>query len=554
MNCNMKNKYIINLLGVVVGTFLLTGSCSLDENILDELTDETVTSDPALLPNLLAPPLGQLRGLWLRESVWGLQETTSDECMFPTRGTDWGDNDVWRQNYYHTWTPSHRDVNATWNALNTAISSSNTALFNLGTESPDDEEFLRTYRAQAKFLRAYYEYLLLDLYGKYPVRDPFNLDFSIAPQIFERTEGFYRIVSQVKSILPQMKLRGAPAGTEDFKIASYGEPTRDAGLMLLAKLYLNKEVFVGVASWDSCLIYLNELIATGNYGLAQDYFDMFSVENGANFNQPDDEAIFVAVLDDGDDYGLDNRVIWVKPHFHYRQNFGGTQTDNWNGGCATETYLNEIWVNGTDTSQGGDVRWKDDRFYDQFAVYLGFNYGKQYDALFDTVLNDRAGNKLIFTFECPFNNASEGNGVRVLKYPPRVVPVNIMRTPNDFLIWRYADALLMKAECLARLGNTAEALAIVNEIRVERNAAELESLELMDILDERGRELYWEGHRRQDMIRFGTFLLPKDNKTTTSPETAKLLPIPQTAIDGMEGGVLTQNPGINTNDILNSLV
>ena len=540
----MKKKIIYSILGGILIAALFVPSCSLNEEILDELTEDIVTSDPGLLTNLLAPPLGQLRGFWLRESVWGLQETTTDECMFPTRGTDWADGGNWRQNYFHTWRPTHRDVNATWDALNTAISSANTALFNLGEETPEDEDFLWTYRAQAKFLRAFYEYLLMDLYGKYPVRDPFNLDFSTAPQIYERPEGFYRLVSLVKSLLPDMKLRNTDDSTPDYKVALYGEPTRDAGLMLLAKLYLNKEVYTGETGWDSCQIYLDELIESGDFALADDYYNMFGVENGDNYKKPDDEAIFVAVLDDGDNYGLDNRVVWVKPHFHYYQDFGDTQTDNWNGGCATETYLNEVWVNGTDTSQGGDMRWKDSRFYDQFAVNLGFNYGQQYDAGTWDSLTDRGGvNPLYFTFECPFTGATESNGVRALKYPPRIVPVNIMRTPNDFLIWRYADALLMKAECLARTEDMGGARDIVNEIRLKRNAPELLSLELMDILDERGRELYWEGHRRQDMIRFGTFLLPKDNKTDPSPETALLLPIPQDAIDGMPGGVLTQNPG-----------
>lgn len=540
----MKNKLIIQLLGIVLIFSLFVPSCSLDEVILDELTEEVVTSDPALLPNLLAPPLGQLRGLWMRESVWGLQETTSDECMFPTRGTDWRDNGVWEQNYYHTWTPRHRDVNATWDALNTGISSANTALFNLGEENPDDEDFLWVYRAQAKFLRAFYEYLLLDLYGTYPVRDPFNLDFSVAPDIYGRTDGFYRLVSSMKDIIDDMKLRVTTDNTPDYKIAKYGEPCRDAGLMLLAKLYLNKEVYTGTAGWDSCQIYLDELIASGHYALATDYYDMFAVNNNGNYKAADDEGIFVAVLDDGDNYGLDNRVVWVQPHFHYNQTFGGTRGagDNWNGGCAPEMYLNDVWVNGTDTAWGGDVRWRDDRHYDAMGVYLGFNYGQQYDALTGDSLFERGGKPLFFTFDCPFEGATESNGVRPLKYPPREQPVNIQRTPNDYLIWRYADALLMKAECLARTGSPGDALTIVNDIRSARNAPELGSLELMDLLDERGRELYWEGHRRQDQIRFGTFLGPKSNKDEDSPETALLLPIPQDAIDGLPG-ILQQNPG-----------
>ena len=106
----------------------------------------------------------------------------------------------------------------------------------------------------------------------------------------------------------------------------------------------------------------------------------------------------------------------------------------------------------------------------------------------------------------------------------------------------------MKAECLVRANSdVGGALDIVNQIRTKRNAPQITASSTADMLDkilvERGLELYWEGHRRQDMIRFGTFLLPKSEKPDPSPSTAILLPIPQTAIDGTPGGVLKQNPG-----------
>lgn len=519
-------------------SFLLIDSCSLDEEILDELTDNAVTSDPNLLPSVMAAPIGQLRGLWMRESVWGFQEATSDELCFPTRGSDWFDGGVWQADYLHEWTPQHRDVVATWNALNTAISLCNISLLNLGVETATDEEYLKTYRAQAKFLRAFYEYNMYDLYRKYPVRDPFNLDFSIPPTIFEGNDGFYRMVSIVKSVLPYMKERNAASGAEDYKVAGYGEPTSDAGLMLLAKLYINKEVYTGISGWDSCLIYLNQIIDLGNYGLANNYFNMFKVDNDVNYKAADDEAIFVAVLDDNDDYGLDDKVVWATPTFHYAQTLGGAAS-NWNGCMAPGQYLEDVWVNGTDTAK--DSRWVDSSIYSYSAVVLGFNYGQQYDVSGDSLF-DRSGAPLFFTFDWSLDASNESMGVRVYKYPIRETPVNIKRTPNDFLIWRYADVILMKAECLARTGDLAGAKTLVNELRTKRKAPELSTLELEDILAERGRELFWEGHRRQDMIRFGTFLLPKDEKAEASPSTAILLPIPQSAIDGM-GGILTQNPG-----------
>jgi len=516
-------------------------SCTLDEEILDEYTAEVLQSDPDLLPNLLAPPLASLRQLWWRQSFWGLQEATSDELCFPTRGNDWLDGGVWQDDYLLAWTPTHRDVVDTWNTLNSALSDANTALLNLGEESPDDQGTLVTGRAQAKFLRAFYEYCLYDLYRVYPVRDPFNLDFLIQPDYYRDEAAFYRLVTIVKEQLPYMKKRDFVAGEDaSYLQALYGEPTRDAGLMLLAKLYLNKEVYIGIPGWDSCQIYLDELIATGNYGLAEDYFSMFSVNNGNKFKADDDEGIFVSVFDDAENYGGEGNVMWVRPVFHYNQDFGGTQTDNWNGCMAPDGYLQEDWISGTDTAT--DMRWKDDRVYSNMAVMLGFNYGQQYDARTGDSLSVRGGGPLYFTFECPLEGALENQGVRVLKYPPRFPPVNIGRTANDFLIWRYADAILMKAECLARTESMTDAENLVNDLRTMRNAPSISGLVLEDILAERGRELYWEGHRRQDMIRFGTFLSPKTNKPEASPARAILMPVPQSAIDGSEG-TLSQNPG-----------
>jgi len=527
--------YIIALLLPVA--FLVT-RCDLTEEIPDSITDDIITADPGLLPNLLAPPLGMLRKLWYRENFWGMQEATSDEFFFPTRGTDWFDGGVWQEDYMHTWTPTHRDVVQTWNHLNLAISATNISLSALGIESEKDLKEVWQARAQLIFLRGFYEYALYDLYRVFPFREPFDQDFSKNPVVLKNDPGFYHIVTKIKEILPMMKTR------DD---ALYGEPNRDAALMLLAKMYINKGIYTGVPAYDSALIYLNELINTGHYALANKYFDLFSVDNDTRYKKADDEGILVAVLDDGNNYGIDNQVVWINPSFHYNQTLGGRFTANWNGGCVPEGFMNQYVAN-TDTST--DSRWRDSTFYKQFAVVLGFNYGQQYKWVADSLvqIKDRPGKPLVFTFECPLLTATEGNGVRVLKYPPRVQPVNVMRTPNDFMIWRYADALLMKAECLVREENKVdEALAIVNQIRVKRGAPEITASDATDmlskILSERGLELYWEGHRRQDMIRFGTFLLPKSGgKDNISPSTAILMPIPQTAIDAMEGALI-QNTG-----------
>lgn len=520
-------KYIV-MAAVISGSMTINSCTDLEEKPLDKVTSEVLVQDPTLIPNLIAPALGKLRIMWSKDTYWGLQEATSDELCFPTRGTDWFDGGVWQDYYLHTWAPINLYVRDTWNLFSEGIASANFGISVLGTEENVAPK-VKEYRGMLRFLRDYYMYNLIDLYGVSPYRDPFDLDYTKNPDYLTRTAAFNFITSDLKQILDMIPEKAD---------ADYGVPNRDAARMLLAKMYLNKEVFTGQAAWDSAMIYLNQIIDPGKYQLANNYFNIFGPDNHLNAGKADDEAIFIAALDDGDNYGVDEKVVWIQITFHYNQWLSGAFR-NWNGCMSPEGYINDCWKNGTDLST--DVRWVDSTIYKAQAVVNGFNHGQQYD-LSGTPLTTRGGLPLIFTYECPLDGATEEQGVRVLKYAPRDVPISIQRTPNDFIIWRYADVLLMKAECLARKGDMSGALALVNQLRQKRKAPALANIELLDILRERGRELYLEGHRRQDMIRFGTFLLPKTNKDFISPATALLLPIPQTVIEASDGG-LNQNPG-----------
>lgn len=173
---------------------------------------------------------------------------------------------------------------------------------------------------------------------------------------------------------------------------------------------------------------------------------------------------------------------------------------------------------------------------------MGFLLGQQYDLTTDAALKDRKGNQLSFTREVNLRetgNDLEITGIRVVKYPYDYGTSGDQKN-NDFAIFRYADVLLMKAEALLRTGKDAEALTIVNQIRAKRQATPLTSISLDQFLDERGREMYWEGWRRQDLIRFGKFLQPWQQKEQSN-ERNLLFPIPsdQLAVNPN----LTQNPG-----------
>jgi hypothetical protein len=524
-----KIKFIYSIIIVLVSILLLPACTDLEEQIIDESTGEEFIIEDNLY-NLVAPAYNTFSQLWYRERVWGLQEATTDECMFPTRGTDWYDGGVFQDDFLHEWTPEHRDVVATWNELSTGIARANYSLLLL--DDFEESQEVNWFKGELRFLRAFYLYCYLDLYGRVPFREYTETDFANEnPTVFDRTNGFNFLTHEVKEIL---NLLG------DKNEVPYGRPNKDAARMLLAKLYLNKEVYTGQAAYDSCIIYVNELINSNRYALATDYFDIFAPDNYNNYTN-NDEAILVAVLDDTEDLGGNDHVVWVQPSFHYSQTLGGGYAP-WNGCVAPQDYLENTMIANTDTAT--DVRWRDDRIYEDAAVYLGFNYGQQYSVA-GAALTERDNiTPLYFSWDCPLDGASESQGVRVLKYVPKIPPINQARTDNDFVIWRIADAYLMRAECYLRNNNSTDALQDINEIRTMRNAPTKSSVDLDGILAERALELYWEGHRRQDLVRFGKFLNARINKPDVSPSTKLIMPIPQNALDAIDDRtLLPQNPG-----------
>ena len=129
--------------------------------------------------------------------------------------------------------------------------------------------------------------------------------------------------------------------------------------------------------------------------------------------------------------------------------------------------------------------------------------------------------------------AATDKGIRAIKYHPA--------NAGKYIMFRYGEAYMNKIEAIVRGGSSTEsALDVVNALRAKRGAPALASIDISGVLDERGRELYWEGFRRDDQIRFGTFTDTWEAKTTTDPNRV-LFPIPQQALDSNPN--LVQNPG-----------
>jgi hypothetical protein len=235
-----------------------------------------------------------------------------------------------------------------------------------------------------------------------------------------------------------------------------------------------------------------------------------------------------------DQIDMGGGAIWVDFTLHYNQVFGN-YTSFWNGACTTPSFL-DTW------DKVNDVRFYDDRNRSETGINEGFLIGQQY-GVDGTPLTDRSGNPLVFVPEFSITNSSETAGVRVVKFAPNPDTREAGRyAPNDYPLFRYADIYLERAEAELRNGDEPDALKDVNYIRSRRSAVDktfplLQTVTLNDILKERGYELYWEGCRRQDLIRFGKFDWSDDIKK----KGRTIFLIPTAALDANVN--LKQNSG-----------
>jgi hypothetical protein len=308
----------------------------------------------------------------------------------------------------------------------------------------------------------------------------------------------------------------------------YGRINYYTATMILAKLYLNAEVFIGTPKYQEALAASDTIILSNNYALEADFFNNF-IGNATNSR----EHIMGLPFDQVDAQGFEVHLFTL--HYSLQSKFG-IQSSTWNGICAQETLFNLF--DSTDLRRNGLLFGP--QFDDQGNPIQDPSYEK-FDPQNPTKPRDPDGPNLNLT---PNLNQLEPNclrqcGARVAKFP--FIAGSDRYISNDFPIFRYADVLLMKAELLLRTGGSAaEALDLVNQIRTRAGIDPLDVVTLEDISNERAKELYAEGHRRSDMIRFGTYTEARWEKPDVSPDYVKLWPIPDAAIQA--------NPNLDQND------
>ncbi|SHJ28062.1 SusD family protein [Hymenobacter daecheongensis DSM 21074] len=503
----------------------VAGSCELNETLDGQLTEDQIPrGDPAaLLQGVYNSQRDPIQGC---VSVFALEEVSTDARIMPTRGPDWDDNGKWRALFNHTWDPSNERVRETYTQLNGIIYASTDLL----RFAPNPQQ-----QAEARFLRAWASYLVLDLYDQVLYREPGETLSKLA-RVRKGTEALNFIIGEITAV------------QKDLPDAPVSRATKDAARVLLMKCYLNKGVYANraaptfaAADMNQVITLADELIISGKYSFTANFFDNFAPNNGAIGR----ENIFTQANSNGN--AGPTRDFWkFVSHYNMRP------VDGYNGPATTAAFYDLF--ESTDKRRGVAYDVTGGPANPGRRINVGFLAGQQYNLTNDAPLESRrAGTPLIFTKEVSLletGNDLEVKGIRPLKYPvdyPNEVKGG--GCDNDHVTFRLADVLLMKAEAILRGGTGTSAgtygatpVAIVNAVRTHpsRGASALGSLSLDELLNERGRELYGESWRRQDMIRFGKFLQARPDKPQSAPKYL-IYPIPQTQVDVNSN--ITQNPG-----------
>jgi hypothetical protein len=497
----MKLRKISNylLLGAA-GLMTITACTDLtefesDSIVLKSASGGFVPGDPA---QLLASSYTDLGAFTDQANIYALYDHTTDEMIPPTRGVDWGDNGVWRTLHAHTWDATHSWVLNSWNQLNQRAFKCNQIL----ASNPNTQQ-----AAEAKFMRAFYRFHVMDLFGQMPDRGV-NEGVDVNPKVYTRSEAFDLIVKDLEEALPDL-----PAGGPN---AVNPTATKASANTLLARLYLNKAVYkstnpAGPYTFDAAdmtkVVQYCDAVTLLGFQLEDEFFTNFSTAGGK-------EIIFTSP-----EGGPSNRWFMT---LHYGQNPSG-----WNGFTTLADFYAKF-ENG-DQRKGNYPAPDGSNFS---GIGRGFLVGQQYKDDGSVLIDSRSQKPLVFSPDVPLSGAATEKGIRVIKYHPA--------NAGKYILLRYADVVLMKAEAILRGGTSAQtALEVVNGLRAKRSAAALGTLNEATMLDERGREMYWEGIRRIDQIRFGTFATTWAEKTVTDP-TRVLFPIPQQALDS--------NPNLKQND------
>lgn len=537
-------------------------SC-LDEHPKDQLDEDAIYGSASdIYINAVASLYNYIGGANESEGIQGTcrgiydyNTLTTDEAMIPIRGGDWYDGGLWNAMYQHRWSADDQSLYDTWKYLYKVIVLANKSLDIISNKSAllsaaQQEE----YRAEIRAIRAMFYYYAMDMFGRVPLvlSSAEQLHSSLFQGQTDRSSIFQFVFQELQQVLPSL-----PDQHSNKEGNYYGRITQPVVNFLLAKLALNAEIYMyddwtqGYASrpkgsdihfsvpasdaslrngdkvecrklnaWETCIYYCDKLAEEG-YVLESD--DSF---NFSTHNETSKENIFTIPMDKNI---YTNQFHYLFRSYHYTHG-GALGWGSENGTCATISTMKANHYGEDDE----DARCKMNFVAGVVKVdghELLMDNGKPLEYQPFEVAQNLTNSKFVKTA-----------GARMAKYEvDRTSYMDGKLQSNDLVLFRYADALLMKAEAKVRNGENGD--EELNRIRA-RVGMPYRKATLDNILEERLLELVWEGWRRQDLIRFGKFTGAYDLRTPLQGESSgytTVFPIPQKCID--LNSELVQNKG-----------
>ena len=500
-------------------------SCTdLEPEVFSDLTPENFPQNAEDLETFYLSAYTRLYPMMNHGGYMSIQEVSSDEIMIPQRGSDWFDGGIWLRTHRGTFAADDPQFNGAWTFLYQGALQANSVISAIEASGSLTDAEKAPFLAELRSLRAYFYWLLLDSFGDVPLITEDSDAADIEPAATPRADVYNFVISELDAVAGDLSTETGPS--------TYAKINFYANRALASRILLNSEEITGTARYAEAAAAADAVINANAYSLTDDYFANFDPDNDNGFNSTT-ENIWVIPYDAPAVAGGFN-IPQMTLHYSSQATFD-TQDQPWNGYCTLQEFYESYddgderkGVSGDQMTRGNFLAGP------QFAL-------DGVTPITDGSADDPGGLEVVFT---PEVNALEPNafrqaGARVFKYGYEIGTPNTIK--NDFPIIRYSEVLMNKAEAMFRQNQSGYGM-LVNMVR-ER--AELDDVDEDDMdadfmLAERGREFFYEGTRRQDLIRFGAFT---DSWFARSapPSTAKLFPIPQPQLDANRN--LQQNPG-----------
>lgn len=537
---NMKTYLKTAVAVLCVGGLISSCSNNLDEKVYSLVTEETYNYSTEDFHPTVASVYSYLRFIG-HDNYWATQELTGDCIVNPPNSSGWDDGGTYRMLHYHKWTSEQNHVKVMWEKFYQGVVLCNTVIDQIENgvlPAPSDDE-KRKGLAELRAVRAYYNWLICDNFGDAPL---LKTRTSELPEKSSRKDIYQFVVDELKEVIPDLD--------EQQGGNMYGRINKWAGMTLLANVYLNAKVYIGEEHWQDCLDVCDQIITSSPCGLSENYNASFR----ATGTESSKEILFTIPFDKTLAGGQSIHMFsW---HGELQKKFKLEATPWGSGsGMALTQFI--------DTYDENDTRLTD-------TWLMGDQYTPEGELLLCTY--DMKGQPLSYIKDVKDGNyTNETDGYRMFKF--EVPEGTTGSSDTDFPLHRYSEVLLMKAECLLRLGkpgagdlvtevrrrnfknNPEKAVVTDNDLKanssyqygtvinyVNQHNGDQSPIEFGRLLDELGWEFAWEMHRRRDLIRFGIYTKKNwlSHDAAGEGDYRTVFPIPEAALTS--NPQLTQNP------------